>query len=283
MTTHTLPRISRTQTSVSLALLVAAFASPLATWAQDQKPTNKTVVAEPTSIPVVAATAAPGPFVVFTQWLQQVSIPVPTEQPAIPVLIQTLGSANQVAAGNFEAAPVILGQPELPLLGQAAVQAAQQWNSGLNYQGMTVSFVVLDSAGRKREVRPIDKGLAPGERFKIRYTTSFEAVSGIDMVVGDVWSGQNFGQVWPQPGTSVQSNAGETVELPLDAGAFFQFDGNPSVRYVLNVRHPNAKGNARSNQPAYRQDGARASQYLQLVPKDTYPAIAQVVTNRNAR
>lgn len=267
-------------------LVVAALAAAsLPLNAQAQKSPEKSVVVEPTPVPVapVAATNTMNPFVVFGQWLQQVAAPEPAPQLSAPVLVQPF-VVPAAAIGNFEAPPVILGQPELPLLGQAVAQAAQQWNSGLNYQGLTMSFVVVDAAGRKREIRAVDKGLRPGERFKIRYTTSFDAVTALEQVVGDTpWTGQNMGQVWPAPGTSVQSQAGETVELPLDKGSFFQFDGNPTVRYVLTARHPNAKGSARSNQPAYRQDGARASQYLQLVPANTYPSISQVLSTYSAR
>lgn len=275
MNTVNVPRLG-------LAALLMAGLAPLA--ASAQAAPVKSVVVEPTQVPVTAPVEAPssGPFVVFGQWLQQV-VPTPVTTVSAPVVVQAF-VAPQATPVNFEAPAVILGQPELPLLGQAAAQAAQQWSSGLNYQGMTLSYVVVDSAGRKREVRAIDKGLAPGERFKIRYTTSFDAVAAIEQVVGEnPWASQNMGQVWPQPGTSVQSRPGETVELPLEPGAFFQFDGNPAVRYLLTVRHPAAKGTARSNQPAYRQDGARGSQYLQLVPTDSHPAIAQVVVARTAR
>lgn len=270
------------KTDIALVAFLIAGALPVAALAQ--KPAEKSIVAEPTQIPVVAqGTAVANPFVVFGQWLQQIATPAPALQVTAPVLVQPF-VVPAVPVGTFEAPPVILGQPELPLLGQAAAQAAQQWNSGLNYQGLTLSYVVLDSVGRQREIRPVDKGLRPGERFKIRYTTSFDAVTAIEQVVGETpWTRQNLGQVWPATGTSVQSQAGETVELPLDQGAYFQFDGNPTVSYVLTARHPNAKGTARSNQPAYRQDGARASQYLQLVPGGSYPAIAQLIAARASR
>jgi hypothetical protein len=279
------PKVPSFQKTSAVLALAAAVLLPLGAAAQAQKaPENKSVVVEATQTPISAAVAAAtaSPFVIFGQWLQQVVVPAPAPQLSVPVLVQPFVVAP-APVGNFEAPAVILGQPELPLLGQAAAQASQQWTTGLNYQGLTLSYVVLDGAGRKREIRPVDKGLAPGERFKLRYTTSFDAVTAIDQVVGEPWAAQNFGQVWPQAGSSVASRAGETVELPLEPGAFFQFDGNPNVRYVLNVRHPKAKDSARSNQPAYRQDGARASQYLQLVPANSYPAIGQVIAARAAR
>lgn len=283
---HT-PASSRvhTQRAALLSALATAALLPLGTAAQTQKaPDNKSIVVEATATPVSAGTttATTSPFVVFGQWLQHIAPPAPAPQPSEPVLVQAF-VANPAPSGNFEAPAVILGQPELPLLGQAAAQAAQQWNTGLNYQGLTLSYVVLDATGRKRETRSMSQGLLPGERFKLRYTTSFDAVASIEQVVGEPWAAQSFGQVWPQPGRSVASRAGETVELPLEPAAYFQFDGHPNLRYVLNVRHPKAKDSARSNQPAYRQDGARASQYLQLVPANSYPAIGQVIAARATR
>ena len=267
-------------TSCGATVALAALL-PMSALAQNPNASDtKSVMVEATQTPV--STPTPNPFVVFGQWLQQVVTPMPAPQITVPVVVHPFVVAP-APVGNFEAPAVILGQPELPLLGQAAAQAAQQWSTGLNYQGFTLSYVVVDQAGRQREIRSIDKGLAPGERFKLRYTTTFDAVAAIDQIVGETWSAQNFGQVWPQPGTSVASRAGETVELPLEPGAFFKFDGNPNVRYVLTVRHPQAKGSAGSNQPAYRQDGARASQYLQLVPANTFPVIGQVISARAPR
>jgi hypothetical protein len=282
MNQHTSTRFSLLAVStVCCAAMAWAVAMPINAWAQVSASTDaKSVVVEATQTPV--SSPAANPFVAFGQWLQQVVTPLPAPQITVPVVVQPFVVAP-APVGNFEAPAVILGQPELPLLGQAAAQAAQQWNTGLNYQGLTLSYVVVDQAGRQREIRPINKGLAPGERFKLRYTTTFDAVAAIDQIVGETWSAQSFGQVWPQPGTSVASRAGETVELPLEPGAFFQLDGNPNVRYVLTVRHPQAKGSARSSQPAYRQDGARASQYLQLVPATTYPVIGQVISARAPR
>ena len=72
---------------------------------------------------------------------------------------------------------------------------------------------------------------------------------------------------------------GETVDLPV-GGGYFVMGNNPNERYVLSVRHPDAKGPARSGQPVYRQDGARSSNYLQLLPSGKLPAVEQVLSAR---
>jgi hypothetical protein len=234
---------------------------------------GKTAVPEPAGIPVQAAQ----PFVPFNLWVTHIQPPAPA-----PVATLTQEPMQRVSpAGTpFEAMPVIAGQPDLPLLGEAAAQAAQQWNAGLNYQGLTMSYIVFDAKGAKRELRTIDKGLAAGERFRIRYTATYESVAALDYVLGSSpWAASRAGQAWPQAGMSVQARAGETVELPLNPNAYFRL-GSPNERLVLTVRHPQAKDAARSNQPAYRQDGATGSQYLQLLPPGSYPAIEQLISTR---
>lgn len=273
------------------ACIAVALGAGLTLPALAQSSAGKTVVVEPTNLPPVAPvtqvvlqpeapanTATLAPFAAFTQWIQVISAPLPIAEVSVPVVEQPFQPTVSTAETPFEAAPVILGQPELPLLGQAAARAAQQWNSGLNYQGANIAYLVLNASGREVEVRPVSRGLVPGERFKIRYTTSFDAVASLDRVIGDSpWTGRRVGQAWPQSGMAIQSAPGETVEIPLEAGSYFRFDGNPNERLVLSVRHPQAKGAARSNQPAYRQDGAKGSQYLQLVPTNTLPAIEQIL------
>jgi hypothetical protein len=54
-------------------------------------------------------------------------------------------------------------------------------------------------------------------------------------------------------------------------------DQPANERLLLKVRHPRALREARSDQPAYRQDGAAASSYLQLVPRGRFPAFEQLV------
>jgi hypothetical protein len=138
---------------------------------------------------------------------------------------------------------------------------------------MHVKVVVVDASGR-RQVRPLNAPLQPGERFKLRVTPSFEAVASLDRVVGETWSLQRAGQVYPQAGMSVAMNPGETVDLPMAANEYFVLNG-PAEKLVLSVRHPRAVSGGASEQPAYRDDGARGSNYLQLVTAGRFPAFEQ--------
>jgi hypothetical protein len=269
---------------LKLMAVACLAAVAVATFAQT-KPT-KTVAVEPTGIPVAAGAqgananaSGSNVFIVFGQWVDGLSVPALTVVQSEPVVPVAFGSFANAAAEPFQAAPVILGQPEIPLLGQAAADAGHVWNTGFNYQGLQLSYLVLNANGTRHEVRQVGKGLAAGERFKIRYTASFDAVAVIDKVVGDVWNSQRVGQAWPQAGMSAASQAGETVELPI-GGGYFVMSGSSTERYVLSVRHPNAKGTERSDQPIYRQDGARGSSYVQLVPGGKWPNVEQVISAR---
>ena len=231
------------------------------------QPQGKTAFVEP--VPAVPS---------FDRW---VNAYVPnTPEPSIDgsqvqVLTWVNSSSTQLVA--YQPKPVILGQPDLPLVGEAA----QSWNSGLNYQGLHIKYVVLDARGVLRHARPLSAPLRPGERFKLRITATFSAVASVDRLQGDAWSAQRTGQIYPEPGVSVQMNAGETVDLPLNPHQYFVASSSSAERLLLSVRHPQAKGEVASNQPAYRQDGALGSNYLQLIPMGKLPAFEQVITSNS--
>lgn len=247
----------------ALALAWAVLAAPA------HAQTRKTVVAEPVAI-------LPG----FNQWAESVVAPVAatvTIQPANIQLLQLVSSAPaaNAAPAVYHSKPVILGNPELPLLGTSAANGTS-WGPDLNYQGMHVKMVLLDERGTARRVQAVNGPLRAGQRFKVRVTPTFDSVASIDGLWGDTWSLRRAGQVYPQPGTSVQIRAGETVDLPIGASEYFVMPAN-AAPMVLSVRHPRAVGGAASGQPAYRQDGARGSNYLQLVPEGQWPAVEQQV------
>ncbi|RZS57108.1 hypothetical protein [Sphaerotilus mobilis] len=186
-----------------------------------------------------------------------------------------LSLAGAPQAETYQPLPVILGLPELPLIGAGAGRTDSAWSAGFNYQGLALRQLVLDGKGTQHQLRPLSAGMPAGARFKLRITATFDAVAEVDQVVGDAWYGQRVGQVYPKKGMSVSMKAGETVDLPLGAQAYFVMGRAADQRLVLSVRHPKAIGSARSAQPAYRQDGRNGSTYLQLVPSGSHPVIEQ--------
>lgn len=204
----------------------------------------------------------------------------PVALPAAPASVQSQPLALAAPAGTavYQPLAVIMGVPELPLIGGASAARGPAWPTSFNYQGMHMQLLVLDPSGTQVQPRALADGLRVGERFKIRVATTFEAVASIDQVVGDPWYGQRTGQVYPRPGLSVLMHAGEVVDLPLGDAEFFSMNPAINERLVVGVRHPAAQGATRSQQPAYRQDERSASAYLQLVPRGQWPAFEQQIT-----
>ena len=245
--------------AVAAALALALAAAPAAA----QAPAARTIVAEP--VAVVPA---------FLQWVHATVVPL--VEPLSITTVQSLPwAAPQGNAQDYQPRPVILGAPELPLL-RPMVETG--WSATLNYQGMHVQIIAVDASGRQRSARPLTQAPKAGERFKLRVTPSFDAVADIDLVGGEQWVRSRLGQVYPQPGMSVQIRAGETADLPVGQANYFVMPRAQSL--VLSVRHPKAIGEARNNQPAYRIDGRSGSDYLQLVPANRAPLIEQLLASR---
>lgn len=228
------------------------------------QPAAKSVVAEP-----VAA------YPVFNQWVSTVLVAQPEFVPT-EVANVSLALASPVVQTAYQPAPVIMGLPELPLTGINPAQAG--WLSSFNYQGVRMQQVVLNAAGTLHALRPMGTPLRAGERFKIRVTATFDAVAEVDQVVGDAWYGQRTGQVYPQPGMSVLIKAGRSVDLPMETNGYFWMNRPLNERLVVAVRDPRAVNQLRSDQPAYRQDDAIGSSYLQLVAPGTFAALEQLVS-----
>ena len=247
----------------ALSCLVAGMALGLATMGVLAE-ADKAVSVE--AVPVLPA---------FNQWVDNVAV-VAVPQPPATGITTVVPLAPAAAAGEYEPWPVILGTPDLPLLGR---RAGNVWGESFNYQGMHVRLLVLDATGRSLQVRGLNQLPRPGERFRIRVTPSFSAVAEVDLVNGGDWQAKRAGQVYPKPGMSVQMNPGETVDLPLEPTQFFVMGGQTD-KLVLGVRHTRATDQARTDQPAYRQDVRSGSSFLQLVRPGRYPAFEQLIAAR---
>lgn len=216
-------------------------------------------------------------FTAFGQWLH--TIVSPEAPPVQAQRVEPVTWPAAPAAGNaFQPMPVVLGQPELPLLRPVTVQPGSVWSPQFNYQGMHVRFVVLDARGRQHQLRAMSDPPRPGERFRIRVTPSFDAVAEVGLVTGTGWDRQRGQQLWPAPGSSLEIRAGETADLPLAPSEYFVMPAAARQEaLVLSVRHPQALGGTRSDQPAYRQDSSRGSDYLQLVTSQKMPTFEQLI------
>lgn len=188
--------------------LLAATLAAMAFSAMAQQP-GKTIVAESVQ-----------PFSAFAQWVSTVV----TARPEVNLSrVESLPLALTGAATTtpYQPLPVILGLPEFPLLGNGAAQVSHNWSTALNYQGIYMQQVVLNATGTNRDLRSMATPLHFGERFKIRVTSTFDAVAEVDQILGDAWYGKRTGQIYPQVGLSVQLKAGETVDIPIEPNTTF--------------------------------------------------------------
>jgi hypothetical protein len=231
---------------------------------------GKTVVAEPVAV--------------FNQWVGQqiVTVPEVTAIAGTPPQVFSWTTSDNLTRTAFQTRPLIVGRPDLPLVGDSALRASRPWNAQLNYQGVHVSLLVLDASGGSRQVRPINAALQPGERFKLRVVASFDSLLSVDRLLGGAWSAERVGQFYPSAGMSVQLAAGQTADLPLGPNEYFVAPLQAQDRMLLTVRHPQAVGTGASDQPVYRQDSGGGSSYLQLVPPGKFAVVEQIVQSRFA-
>ena len=216
-------------------------------------------------------------FGAFDQWVGATIVTAPE---AAPGKVESLRPADKGGArvARFEPLPVILGFPDLPLLGSGARQTSNTWGEALNYHGIHARYLLIDGKTQKVSSAPLSTRLKPGQRFKLRVTATFNGVAALDQVLGTSWDAERTGQVYPAAGMSVEIKAGQAVDLPIGEAQYFILDGRQAnERLLLSVRHAKAVGEGRNTQPAYRKDNAQGSSFLQLTPKGLFPIIEQVL------
>lgn len=207
--------------------------------------------------------------------------------PAVPAPAQPLPWTQ---SPSYSPAPLILGQPDVPFSAQqGSIDPSRAWDGRLNYQGVTVSAVMLNNQNLATDTRSLAAAFRVGERFKLRIVSTSDAIISLDglrappgmSATNGVLTGQPalIGQVYPpQPEQVVHAKAGEVVHIPLGANAYFTVDDRPGVELLsLHLRHPQAKNNAINRQPIYRQDAQGMTTYVQLVQPGAHLALSQLI------
>lgn len=191
----------------------------------------------------------------------------------------------------FSPAPLIMGQPDIPLSAQAGgLDPNKPWDGRANYQGVAVSAVMLDAQNRVIETRSLASAFRSGERFKLRLVSTSDAIVTLDalraapgtigpngvLMMAPTWGGQLYPARADQV---VQIKAGDVVHIPLGANEYFTFDNTTGTDLLsLNVRHPQAGNQQQMNrQPVYRQDAAAMTTYSQLAQAGSFLALTQVL------
>lgn len=232
-----------------------------------------------------------GSLATMAQGSQSAWIPSPQPASFMPQPGQQIPFTQ---APNFSQAPVILGQPDVPLATQqTAFDPNSPWDGKANYQGVTVSAMMLDGQNHVTGSRSLAAAFRTGERFKLRLVSTFDAVVSLDALraqPGTVSPEGMFshpptwaGQLYPaRTGHVVRIKAGEVVMLPLGASEYFTFEGQTGLELLsLNIRHPLAANHTLNRQPVYRQDMPDATSYSQLAQDGTYLGLTQIMVLRH--
>jgi hypothetical protein len=147
---------------------------------------------------------------------------------------------------------------------------------GENYQGVSVAVAILDGKGAPLGYRPLGAGFDLGERFKLRFLSTFDAV----VVLGHVdASGKDKQAYPPKPGEAVSIPAGKAVQLPLGDKEFFKFTGAVAgEKLTFTLRDPRSldAGRAAAGR-AYRRDKASGSDFVQAVAPERFPVISESI------
>lgn len=227
----------------------------------------------------------------MAQGSQSAWIPAPQPVPFNPQPGQQIAYSQ---APNFSPAPLILGQPDVPFAAQQTTfDPNKPWDGRANYQGVTVSAMMLDGQNHVTGTRSLAAAFRSGERFKLRLVSTFDAIVSLDALraqPGTVTPEGMFshppawaGQLYPARADHVvRIKAGEVVMLPLGASEYFTFEGNTGLELLsLNVRHPQAANHQLNRQPVYRQDMPDATAYSQLAQDGVYLGLSQILVLRH--
>jgi hypothetical protein len=193
-------------------------------------------------------------------------------------------------APSYSPALVIMGIPDIGLsAATGGIDPASEWDSHFNYQGVTISALILDAQMRVLETRSLASPLRGGERFKLRVLSTDDALVSLDALQtapdsvgsnGVLNAAPNYnGQMYPaSAGQVVQVKGGDVVLLPMGDNEYFTFDEKAGTNLLaLHVRHPLAKPASINLQPLYRQDSALTSTYSQLTRRGSYLALTQLI------
>jgi hypothetical protein len=174
------------------------------------------------------------------------------------------------------ASTTIQGEPHIPVYPKPA-NGLIDWTDAINHQGAQVALVLLDDQLRERELKPLGSQLKPGEKFKIRLTTTFTALATLARERDS--SDATSLPVVPTKGDHVlQLQAGRSVDMPPGMREYLIAPSEKTKeRLVLTLRHILATPTTASQQPVYRANTPTHSTLLQLTPPGRRAAIAQAV------
>lgn len=219
---------------------------------------------------------APSVFEFFSDWLKH-KIAAKYDEGSLQSLIGNAAAGAVVNLGAYMTGKDIVlvtaepnvtsGSPETPL---------KVDSHGENYQGVNIALVSVDPAGRPTGFHALSDGFHTGERFKLRVTSTFDAV----VVLGNRNPKGVSSQIYPaRSGYAVSIPAGKEILLPLGEKEYLQFageTGQDQLTFTVRDSRSLQPGQAASTR-VYRKDDTYGSNFVQEVQADRYPVIAEAI------
>ncbi len=242
-------------------------------------------------LPILASAAAERIFPTLIDWImEKIRSPKKTEvkqevvadKPTVPAIAITAPSpVNEVLWGgaraalihtaNFAVANYFAKAVPLNINDDTTIESKINDHQ---YQGVFVSFVMLDKEGKAIEVRKLSDSFKSGERFKLRLISTYKAIVNIDSLE----TSKQFQRIYPEDEKlAVFVKAGQEVFLPLGNDEF-EFDLNTGLEnLVLTARDPRVTDESQLPGKINRRETKDGSFYVLDMAQQQLPSLTQII------
>jgi hypothetical protein len=211
---------------------------------------------------------------VFTRWMESRLTGGLDSLTDKMVLGLTASSGARIAprsAAITTESGAVVGTPDAPLTFDDGKE---------NYQGANFAILAGARGSSDFQARPINAGFKTGERFKLRIVSTF----GGELSLENINPRGERRQIYPAAANQVVTLvAGKETFVPIGPDEYFEFTGDAGKEQLLiKLVDPRAVGDRASKAKVYRQDVKYGSNFVQEVPGNTFPHIAQAIELQHA-
>jgi hypothetical protein len=278
--------------SILALSLAALLTTPLSAHEEPPVPAENAIAAQDkvALLPILASAVAERVFPTLIDWImEKIRGPKKTEakeqqaeKPAVPTVAQTESSpvkevlwggarAALIHTANFAVANYFAKAAPLTISEDTPIESKINDHQ---YQGVFVSFVMLDAQGNAIEVRKISDSFKSGEKFKLRLISTFNAIVNVDSLEAN----KQFQRIYPEDEKmSVFVKAGQEVFLPLGSDEF-EFDQTTGMEnLVLTARDPRITDESQLPGKINRRETKDGSFYVLDLAQQQLPSLTQII------
>ena len=215
-------------------------------------------------------------FGCFSDWLGH-KLAANHDEQALQALMARSVNGAIVPLGAYLTSKDSIHAAASPNIGQGAPKTPIRVDGeGENYQGINVALVSVDAGGRPTDFRSLPDRLRAGERFKLRVTSTFDAVVVLDKISPEGLRSQ----IYPaKTGLAAVIPAGMEILLPLGQKEYLLHTGTHSgERFAFTIRDPRSlEAGLAATMPVFRKDDRFGSNFIQEMQPNRYPVIAEAI------